>query len=279
MKYVIVLLLGSLLLGSCSQDIQDNSPAFQGLVDSLFFRGNNNSAVVNPDGSIAIRGRNVVGEVQVVVSSLDQTTVTLGAGASSGNIASYINGSGTLFSTNSDEASGEVSIIINGDNTVSGTLNFVALTDDGTESVSFSRGAIFEVPILNEFDQNDFPMTGGGIEPEPDSFTARVNTMSYVPESITSSASGAVLLLNGSASDMAISLTMPEDIVPGTYDITEGGVYSALYTTIDGSFNATEGTLIIESNDTTERRITGDFIFNTLNEDFVITDGAFSISY
>ena len=283
MKYLIILLLGSLLLGSCNNDIRDNSSAFQGLVDTDFFRGNNNSAVINGDGSIAVRGQNGSGEVQVVVSGLDVTTVTagLGEGAASGNVASYIDEDGTVFTTNSDRASGEVSLEINDDNTVTGTLRFIALTENETDTITFSRGFIYTVPILNEFGDSNLPnQNQGDQEPEENSFTARVNGDVYVPTSIMPLASGAILISTFNGADQGMSLSMPEDVEPGTYDITIGGIYSAFYTLPpDGVFNGMEGTLVIDSNDTVDRRVSGSFVFDTVGSEFMITDGEFSVSY
>lgn len=276
MKYIYVILLGSLLFGSCNQEIQDNTPGFQGLVDTTFFRGNNNSAVVNSDGSVAIRGKNVIGEVQVVVSSLDKTVVTLGEGAESGNVASYLDNSGTLYTTNSDLASGEISLEFNDDNTISGELRFIALTESETDTITFSRGFIFKVPILNEFTQGDFPSQE---EMSENTFSARINGLSFVPSTITTQVSNGILSISSSSGGEVISLTMPDDVIEGVYDISPGGTYSVFYVTPEGIFNAIEGTLTIISNDTGKGEISGSFIFNTPNNDFVITDGVFSVSY
>ena len=286
MKYLFVLLVGSLLLSSCSE-IRDNSSAFQGLVDTEFFRGNNNAAVINSDGSIAVRGQNGSEEVQVVVSALDFTTVTvgLGEGAASGNVASYIDEDGTVFTTNSDRASGEVSLEVNEDNTVTGTLRFVALTENETDTITFSSGFIYTVPILNEFGDGSLPTQGqnqGDPGSEEDSFTARVNGDVYVPTIIMPIASSGFLLINTSdGASETMSISMPEDVEPGTYDITPGGLFTGIYgLPSEGEiFNAMEGTLIIDSNDTEERRVSGSFIFDTVGGEIIITDGEFSVSY
>lgn len=273
MRHLLLLAIGVLLLTSCSQEIEDNTPAFQGVRDSIFFRGFSNSAVVNPNGSIAVRGANNLEEVRILVSAINQTNVVLGEGAAPGNSATYTNEFGTIFSTNNDSGSGEVSLQINGDNTVSGTFNFVALTENETDTVTFSRGFIFEVPFLGELNTDDGPTQ------EPDSFTARVNTVIYTPTEINSSVSSGVLQISANRGDgTAISLTMPENATPGTFDITADGLFTALYVDADGVNNASTGSLTIISNNTTERRITGDFVFDTAGG-FLITDGGFSISY
>lgn len=271
MKQILLLAITTLLMASCSQEIERNDAAFQGVRDSIFFRGFNNSAVINPNGSIAVRGATENEDVRILVTTLNQSTVELGADALPGNSATYTNEFGTIFSTNNSNGSGEVSIEINGDNTVSGTFNFVALTENETDTVTFSRGFVFEVPIFGEFIDE-------GPAPEANSFTARINTVIYNPPQVTSSVSSGVLRLTGTDGDRAMSLTMPESVAPGTFDITTDGMFTGLYITTNGVSNATTGSLTIVSNNTTERRIVGDFIFDTA-DGFMITDGQFSISY
>lgn len=271
MKRLLLLPLVALLVASCSQDIQTNSPAFQGVKDSILFRGFNNSATINPNGSIAVQGATTTESVRILVSNFNQSTVTLGANALAGDNASYTDELGNVFSTNNGNASGEVSIQINGDNTVSGTFNFVALTENSSDTVTFSRGFIFEVPILG--------VLGDVGQPSVENFfTARINTVIYNPTVITSSASGGFIVVSGNTADRAMTITMPEDISPGSYDIAPGGLITAAYSTPSGVSSAITGTLTIVSNDTTERVVTGDFIFNTA-DGFIITDGQFTVQY
>lgn len=271
MKRLLLLPLVALLITSCSQEIQSNDAAFQGVKDSTLYRGLNNSAVINPNGSIAVRGATATESVRILVSTLNQTTVTLGADALPGDSASYTDEFGNVFNTNNGNASGQATIEINGDNTVSGTFNFVALTANSSDTVTFSRGFIFEVPILGELDDGE-PMAA------QDSFTARINTVIYNPTVISSAVSSGVLIVSGNTSDRAMSISIPEDVAPGTYDITLDGTYTATYTTPAGVSNATTGSLTIVSNDIADRRIVGDFIFDT-PDGFVITDGQFDVEY
>lgn len=271
MKRLFLLALVVLMITSCSQQIESNGAAFQGVKDSVLFKGFNNSAVINDDGSLAIRGSNGLESVRLLVTSLNQTNVIFGPDALPGNTASYTSEEGVLFTTNNGNASGQVSVEINGDNTVSGTYNFVALTANSSDTVTFSRGFIYEVPILGELSDDD-PV------PAQDSFTARINTVIYNPTVISTSVTGGVLVVSGNTADRSMSLVMPENIAAGTYDITFDGAYTAGYTTPSGVSSATTGSLTIVSNDTADRRITADFIFDT-PDGFIITDGQFSVDY
>lgn len=271
MKKLFLLAITGLLLASCSQEIENNNAAFQGVRDTIFYNAFNNSAIINPNGSVAVRGATDGEEVRLLVSSLNQSTVTLGAGALPGNSATYTNEFGTIFSTNNDNGSGELSLMVNDEGTVSGTFNFVALTENETDTVTFSRGFVYRVPILGEFN-SDGP---GAVE---DSFTARVNTVIYNPTIINGALNSGQLVIAGNTANRSLALRLPENITPGTYDITLGGLYTGSYTEDDAVFDAVSGSLTIVTHNTTEQRITGAFVFDT-PDGFMITDGEFAVSY
>jgi hypothetical protein len=259
-------------MASCTQNIERDEPAFQGVRDSIFFQGSLNSAVLNPNGSIAVRGATQLEEVRILVSDVGSQEVVLGENAASGNTATYINQFGTIFSTNNSNASGRVSLQLNGDNTVSGTYNFVALTENDTDTVTFSRGFIFEVPIDGALDTSDGPT------PEANTFTARINTIAFNPTMVNGEENGDQIVISGNTLDRFIVLRFPETITPGTFDITTDGEVTAVFTNGDGDFEAVTGSLTIIAHNTTEQRISGDFIFDTTNG-FMITDGQFDVSY
>lgn len=270
MKKLFIFAVTGLLLVSCGQEIQNNNAAFQGVKDTIFYKGFNNSAVVNPNGSIAVRGATDIEEVRILVSSLNQSTVVLGADALPGNSATYINEFGTIFSTNNDNGSGEVSLAISDEGTVSGTFNFVALTENETDTVTFSKGFVYRVPIFGEFN--------GGPSSVDDVFTARVNTVNYNPTIINGALNSGQLVIAGNTADRSIAIRVPENITPGTYNITLGGLYTGSYTVDDVVSDATSGSLTIVTHNTTEQRITGAFVFDTPNG-FMITDGEFAVFY
>jgi len=272
MKNLLLLAITLFLITSCSQEIERGEPAFQGVRDSIFFQGSLNSAVLNPNGSIAVRGATFDEEVRILVTNVDSPVVLLGENALSGNTATYINQFGTIFSTNNGNASGEVSLQLNNNNTVSGTYNFVALTENETDTVTFSRGFIFEVPITGILDTDQGPTM------EPSSFTARVNTVVFNPTMISGVENDGEIVIAGSTLDRSITIRFPETITPGTFDITADSEVTAGFTTSDGDFEAVTGSLTIIAHNMTEQRISGDFIFNTING-FMITDGQFDISY
>ncbi len=111
----------------------------------------------------------------------------------------------------------------------------------------------------------------------PDSFTARVNTVSFNPTVIASAVSGGVLTISGSTSTQDITLRFPSNTGPGDYDFTDSGAITGVYRVSAASQVSNSGQLKIISNDTAERIIKGQFVFDTGG--FQITDGQFTINY
>lgn len=272
MKRLLPILLLSLFVFSCSNDIQDNSPALQAVVDSTLVRSADSRAVFNDDGSLLIQGNTDSQTINILINSLNQTQVELGGDNPNTNIASYTDEFGNVFSTASTSASGQVNYEINVDNTVSGTFNFTALRNGVQDTITLSRGFMFGIPILTEL--GDTPDMGTN-----DSFTARVNSVIFNPTIIATPESGNVLSVIGQTQQASIVLIFPTDIAAGTYDITLGGAVRASYLipSSNMTLEAQSGTLTIVSNDTDANEVSGNFVFEA--DGFSITDGEFSVSY
>lgn len=270
MRGLLFTLISLVIFTSCST-IEDNSPALQGVRDSILFRSSDSRAVFNPDGSLVIRGERGVEALNFLISSQGQSQIIFGS-SSNTNIAAYTDVDGNLFTTNSNQSSGELNYTINGDNTVSGDFKFTAFTSSFTDTVVFNRGFIYRVPILS-------PVI---IDPVnvalQDAFTARVNTIIFNPTIISRITSGNVLTVTGQTSTTSIALSFPLNSAPGTYTFGTNPDLSARYTNQSGISNAISGQLNIVSNDQTNFVSVGEFSFNTA-EGFTITDGGFTINY
>lgn len=272
MKRLLPILLLSLFIFSCSNEIQDSIPAFQGVKDSVFFRTASSSAVFNDNGSLTIQGTSETETLNILINSTNQSQVELGGDNPNTNIASFTDEFGNIFSTASSSADGQINYQINGDNTVSGTFNFTALRNGIADTLTFSRGFMFGIPILSAL--GDTPDTGSN-----DSFTARVNSVIFNPTVIASVESGNSLTVAGQTQQASISVIFPTNTAPGTYDIMEGTDIFATYRILADAMGlqSQSGTLTIITNDTVNREISGDFIFEV--DGFSITDGEFSVTY
>ena len=271
MKPLLALILITVLISSCSSEIQDNSPALQGVVDSVLFRSADSRAIFNDNGSLVIQGNSDAQTLSILINSLNQSQVELGGDNPNTNIASFTDEFGNVFSTASTSASGQVNYQIDGDNTVSGTFNFTALRNGIQDTITMSKGFMFGVPILSAL--GDTPDVGTN-----DTFTARVNSVIFNP-TIISTVGANLLTVSGQTQQASISVLFPPDTPPGTYDIAPGTDFQGSYILLGTStvLEAQSGVLTIVSNDTDADEVSGNFIFEV--DGFSITDGAFSVSY
>ncbi len=271
MKPLLALIFFALLICSCSNEIEDNSPALQAVIDSTLFRAADSRAVFNDNGSLLIQGNSDAATLNILINSLNQTQIELGGDNPNTNIASYTDAFGNVFSTASSDASGEIEYQINGDNTVSGTFNFIALRNGLQDEVFVSQGFMFGIPILTELGDGPDMNTN-------DSFTARVNSVIFNP-TIISTVGANLLTVSGQTQQASISVLFPPDTSPGTYDIAPGTDFQASYILIGTStvLEAQSGTLTIVSNDTDANEVSAEFVFDV--DGFSITDGEFSVSY
>ncbi|MFC4635482.1 DUF6252 family protein [Dokdonia ponticola] len=271
MKPLFALTFLALLICSCSSEIEDNSPALQGVVDSTLFRSADSRALFNDNGSLLIQGNSDAQTLNILINSLDQSQIELGGQNPNTDIASFTDEFGNVFSTASTDASGQINYEINSDNTISGTFNFTALSNGLQDEITVSQGFMFGIPILTALGDTPDMSTN-------DSFTARVNSVIFNP-TIISTVGANLLTVSGQTQQASISVLFPPDTPPGTYDIAPGTDFQASYILLSSStvLEAQSGTLTIVSNDTDANEVSAEFVFDV--DGFSITDGEFSVSY
>lgn len=271
MKQLLLLPIVALLFASCSQDIEDNTPALQAVVnDSLFYKAIDARAFYTDEGALLIQGSTDIENVNILLRGLSGAQ---GFGSCCTNVAAFEDVDGNTYST-APNGEGLTRFSFGSDNTISGSFNFVALRNGNLEKRTFSQGVFYKVPIVEPFDPNDEDDDEGAI---PDSFTARVNTVSFNPTVIASALSAGVLTISGSTSTQDITLKFPSNTGAGDYDFTDAGAITGVYTVSSASSVSTSGQLKIISNDTAERIVKGEFVFDAGS--FQVTDGLFTINY
>ncbi|MFT5751370.1 MAG: hypothetical protein ACI828_000551 [Flavobacteriales bacterium] len=272
MKQLLLLPIVALLFASCSQDIDTNTPGFQAKQnDTLLFRAIDARAFYNDQGNLIINGSTDIETMSFTIGLLNQSSEGLASGNGRGNVASFEDVEGNVFSTAGSGGVGKIRIRTNSDNSINATFDFTGVRNGRT--MTFSQGVMYRVPIVEPFDPNGDDDDAG----IPDSFTARVNTVSFNPTVIASALSGGVLTISGSTSTQDITLKFPSNTGAGDYDFTEAGAITGVYTVTAASGVSTSGQLKIISNDTAERIVKGQFVFDTGS--FQITDGQFTINY
>lgn len=155
MKRLLILLLTVLFVWSCSDEIKFNSPSVQGKKDGQFWRAASYDARFNDGGRIVITGIGGGETVKFTVPNLELGAKYLGRGSSSK--AEFEDLNGVLYSTNSlpDPSfqlyppDGEIDITQVTSTSVSGTFWFNAFSQSGLQTVNFSQGVLFDVPLSN----------------------------------------------------------------------------------------------------------------------------------
>jgi hypothetical protein len=163
MKKLILLSLVFLTIFSCGDEVQFNSPAFQGDRENVLWRAKAFSVSIESNGFMTITGTNNIETVNLKVPSV--TTATFVVGNVNAIEAEYIDAFGTVYSTNnrpdpSVSIYPELGEIVIDDMDVakaifSGTFRFLAFDESGLNSVGFTNGIFFKVPLVSgEFPDN-----------------------------------------------------------------------------------------------------------------------------
>jgi hypothetical protein len=162
MKKLILLSLVFLTICSCGDEVQFNTPAFQGDRANELWRAKAFSASIEINGFLTITGTNNIETVNLRVPSVTEGRFVVGD--VDAMEAEYIDGFGATFSTNNRPDPtvsiypelGEINIdeidLVN--RTFTGTYRFLAFDADGLNSVGYANGIFYKVPLIS----GDFPL-------------------------------------------------------------------------------------------------------------------------
>jgi hypothetical protein len=157
MKKLILLTLVFLTIYSCGDEVQFNTPAFQGDRANELWRAKAFSASIAPNGFLTITGTNNIETISLRIPTVIEATFVVGDVNTIE--AEYIDGFGTKFSTNNRPDPtisiypelGEINIdeidLVN--RTFTGTYRFLAFDEDGLTSVGYTNGIFFKVPLIS----------------------------------------------------------------------------------------------------------------------------------
>ncbi|MGO2359379.1 DUF6252 family protein [Mesonia sp.] len=146
MRNSFLLALLSLFVMSCGDDVETNTPSIQGEVENVFFRSSSSTAAVNEDGSVTLIGTSSDETVTLTVSDYEVGTYVIEGNAA--NEATFENFNGELYVTGENgEGKIEVTRVENG--TLSGEFYFNALKNGVGDTINFSKGSFFDVPLDN----------------------------------------------------------------------------------------------------------------------------------
>lgn len=264
-KYILPLLLAIIGFSSC-ENTEDNSPALQAEIDSVFFKANTSFLSANADGRFIIQGLSANKSLTISIGGEQEGVYTLGTIAS--NYAVYEDAYGNAYSTN-PLGSGTVTLTHVGDNgEMSGTFEFMAIRP-GIDTVFVSRGLFYDVPngVIEEDDQ-------GGVN--DGTFNALVNDVPFDPATVAATDTGNYIIVSGTTTSISILIRVPVDVTPGDYTLPMNG-FQATYAQNAIGQDASEGIITIVSHDTGANNIRGTFSFQAgLNQ---VTSGTFDVNY
>ena len=159
MKRIFVLVISLLTMVGCGDEVEFNTPALQGKKDGLAWKATYYDVSIADNGRITIEAGNRNETVFLKIRSLELNAYELGDRSSSEAI--FIDSEGLRYSTKNDPdpefqfypADGEVLIEKITETTVWGRFRFNAFTNSGLETVNFSQGIFFGLPIVAIADQ------------------------------------------------------------------------------------------------------------------------------
>lgn len=161
MKKTVLLLFVTLILNSCSQSINFNEVAYQGLKNNFFWEANEYEAKLAANGSIIITGGSTTDEMILFLNKSGKGIYTFGVNNAFKAIYSESpNGTESIFDTTivrQNQISGlvagdgEIEITSNDGVTISGKFKFNAVNTDPASDqvyVNFKDGVFNNIPII-----------------------------------------------------------------------------------------------------------------------------------
>ncbi len=252
----------------------DDTAEFYAEVDGTpFVAGEETTAAVFIESSnmLVIQGVNNGNVIQMNIIDPAEGTFDLGAANGDESIGSYlIDGENPYISALSEDGSGTVNITTFDleNNTVSGTFEFVAGREEGTETVVIENGYF-----------NNLPLTIDGTGGEDDFMNAVIDGVDFSADDLTIITTD-IISIQGvdTVTEEAIFITFPADTEPGTYDMTFSGDINAGYFNGEITYGSQTGLLTLTEN--SESLIQFSFSFQASEEEggdiaHVISEGTF----
>lgn len=146
MKNFFLLAILSVLIWSCEDDIERNTPSIQGEVNKEFFRATDVKANLNPDGSVTIIGTQDIREIVLAVEELKEGVYPLGNGDLNQAVFKYAD---TLVYRTGGTGFGSIEISRIKGATLWGSFYFDAQLNEVGDTLNFNKGSFFGVPISN----------------------------------------------------------------------------------------------------------------------------------
>lgn len=269
MRTPLILVFAAVLAFASCETLEDNTPAMQGTIDSLFFRAGDVLGGRLPNNSISIQGvtQDQIMEVNFVPQGLGDYPFGLG----SQHTATYQDENGVTYTTDHPNGAGTLTItrFWAGGESITADFNFLAISATN-DSIVVSKGIIYNGIY------GDDNLIGVDPPDDPNTFGASVNGVGFNPEDLDVSSSQSIVTTVATAANQSITVQVPVDAEPGTYELGTTG-YGAGYT-VDGAITvADSGTFTIVSNNTINQIMVVEFSFTA--GEFEVTNGTMTVFY
>lgn len=276
----IVCFFASLILSSCSTDVELNDPSLQAMLGEDFFRASTKKATIQDDGTLILSGLYDDQSVSFSTSTASTGKYKLGNGIK--NKASLSINEYSLFLEN-EQSEGEIEITEVYNNAVSGTFYFRNLKDANGNSIDVTSGWFYRIPIDNYEAPEITTPTNPDINPCLDnaSLTATIDGVPMNSSKHSAQVFGVnddTVLIKAENISEEITLLFPIDTNTGMYPLAGSALYSASYSHENAASSASSGELTITTHDKESKCISGSFQFET-RTGITISQGVFDFGY
>ncbi len=262
-RVLFALFVMSLLFTSCTEDIENNSPAIQAQIDSLFFKAIDIRGQVNDNGSISLKGSDQDRELTLNVTGPGPGVYMVGE--EQPNFAYFTDFDGSEYQT-SPFGEGRITITEHCASCgyVTGTFSLSAV-NPGVDTIYVQRGVFHQVNY-----------TLGGIDGDVSDgyMNAILDGDPFETEVVAADITGGVITINGFVDDVNITIRVPQNSESGNYPIGTPG-FDASITVGDLVEVAQDG--VITVNFINPNR--GLFFFRFDTESYSITNGETRVDF
>ncbi|GEQ84550.1 hypothetical protein ULMS_00580 [Patiriisocius marinistellae] len=279
MRKVFLLLVATIFVFSCAEDIQDYSPAIQGFVNNELYRATGVNATRKLDGAFLIEGLTQLEALKINITA--GTPGVYNLGGASLNTATFSDKNGNSYFTNPN---GEGQVVVTELNVeesyISGNFNYKAI-QTGLDSIVVKNGVFFQVPFAQEIEPIIVdptlpagPCNAGtfvaNVDGEPISTSANLCVMAVIFQN--------QIVVTATDADEEIQVRLPINVLEGSVSLPEDN-FLASYTDLatGETREAQTGAIFISIHNQTSNLIRANFTFNTGIEE--ITIGNFDVTY